>query len=80
MHFLRPSPTQEYPESIPFGVSRDGKTVVGRRSNAAAGGEAFRWTADAGMAGLGFPAPAPERRTWAASSGFPLAFSSRRPT
>lgn len=59
MHFLRPSPTQQYPDSFPFGVSRDGKTVVGHRYDLAKGGEAFRWTADSGIAGLGFPAPAP---------------------
>ena len=38
--------------SIPYGVSADGSTVVGK-SDGATGTEAFRWTSGGGMVGLG---------------------------
>jgi probable HAF family extracellular repeat protein len=41
-------------DSVPYGVSADGLVVVGY-SNSATGMEAFRWTRQGGMVGLGFP-------------------------
>ena len=38
--------------SLAFGISADGSTVVGR-SSTASGSEAFRWTSGSGMVGLG---------------------------
>lgn len=39
--------------STAFGISADGRVVVGDSWNADLNREAFRWTAEAGMAGLG---------------------------
>jgi probable HAF family extracellular repeat protein len=41
-------------ESHAYGVSADGRTVVGQATTAS-GKEAFRWTADGGMQSLGIP-------------------------
>src|SRR5262245_28970953 len=43
-----------YFDSVPSGVSADGSLVVGH-SNSARGMEAFRWTRQGGIVGLGFP-------------------------
>src|SRR5262245_6588045 len=41
-----------YYYSVPYGISADGSTVVGK-SESSTGTQAFRWTAGGGMVGLG---------------------------
>ena len=44
---------EDEPNSRPSGISADGLVVVGRSENASSPREAFRWTSDDGMVGLG---------------------------
>lgn len=44
-------------DSVAFGISADGTTAVGYGINSVGGSEAFRWTSNDGMVGLGVMSP-----------------------
>ncbi len=53
-HFIWLGHLPGYFSSQAYAVSDDGAVVVGRAGWPGAGGQAFRWTSDGGMVGLGF--------------------------